>query len=39
VALDKSTASGGNCPPSAPKSSAGSSSPAKAVSANPSFAG
>jgi hypothetical protein len=41
VALDNSTASGGNCPPSARKSvpSGSSSAPARAVSANPSFAG
>jgi hypothetical protein len=38
VALDHSTVSGGTCPPSAPKSTP-SAAPAKAVSANPSFAG
>jgi hypothetical protein len=41
VALDHSTASGGTCPPSAPTKTVTSPSaaPAKAVSANPSFAG
>jgi hypothetical protein len=40
VALNNSTASGGTCPPAAPKATPSSSSaPAKAVAANPSFAG